>query len=366
MQPGASIFNQTASAVKLPNRKCLFTSLPEHAQHTLRDVTNFVVLPLDTLLALLSITCNSVILVAVLRMRSIQRPSLLLLCSLAATDVIWSALSALHNTKFFVLKNVCPKEKTPEELFADLLCFFSTLGSLAMISCDRLLAVSIPWWYRSHATKSLAIKQIVLVWVIAVILSGMGGGQRHNNSPLLWSIFLYLGTVFSVCFALTIIGCYIGLLILNWSHKLSMDKYGGPMCTVLRREKKIANTVGLILLVFCLSVLPAVMTPVVLFHFGFVPSDMIPLRPFYYIFSTLNGLLNSLVNYGCNENVRRAVGSLIRCQRCCGQDRHGGRADNGQIRRNLFPWGRSNRVTVDSHRNTHEDSELRTKNTDQS
>ena len=350
LQPGASLFNQTASAVKLPNRKCLFTSLPEHAQHTLRDVTNFVVLPLDTLLALLSITCNSVILVAVVRMRSIQRPSLLLLCSLAATDVIWAILSVVHNTKFFVLKNVCPKEKNPEELFAGLLCFFSTLGSLAMISCDRLLAVSIPWWYRSHATKSLAIKQIVLVCMIAVILSSMAGAQRHNNSPLLWSIFLYLGSVFSVCFALTIIGCYFGVLILNCSHKRAMDKYGGPMRTVLRREKKIANTVGLILLVSCATLLPAVMAPIVLFHSGFVPADLMPLKPFYFIFSPLNGLLNSLVNYGCNENVRRAVRSLIRCQRCCGEDRHGGRADNGQIRRN--PWGRSNRVTVDSHRNT--------------
>ena len=366
LQPGALLFNQTASAVKLPNRRCLFTSLPEHAQHTLRDITNFVVLPLDTLLALLSVTCNAVILVAVLRMRTIQRPSLLLLCSLAATDVIWSALSAVHNTKFFIFKNVCPKEKTPEELLAGLLCFFSTLGSLAMISCDRLLAMSSPWWYRSHATKSLAMKQIVLVWVIAVILSSMGSAQRHNNSPLLWSIFLYLGTMFSVCFALSIIGCYTGVLILNCNHKLSMDKYGGPMRTVLKREKKIANTVGLILLVLCVTLLPAVMAPTVLFHFGFVPADLIPLRPFYYIFATLNGLLNSLVNYGRNENVRRAVRSLIRFQRCCGEDRHGGRADNGQIRRNLFPWGRSNRVTVDSHRNTQEDSELRTKNTDQS
>ena len=366
LQPGALLFNQTASAVKLPNRRCLFTSLPEHAQHTLRDITNFVVLPLDTLLALLSVTCNAVILVAVLRMRTIQRPSLLLLCSLAATDVIWSALSAVHNTKFFIFKNVCPKEKTPEELLAGLLCFFSTLGSLAMISCDRLLAMSNPWWYRSHATKSLAIKQIVLVWVIAVILSSMGGALRHNNSPLLWSLFFYLRIVFSVCFALTIIGCYIGVLIVNYSNRISMDQYGGPMCTFLKREKKVANTVGLILLVLCVTLLPAVMAPTVLFHFGFVPADLIPLRPFYYIFATLNGLLNSLVNYGRNENVRRAVRSLIRFQRCCGEDRHGGRADNGQIRRNLFPWGRSNRVTVDSHRNTQEDSELRTKNTDQS
>ena len=172
--------------------------------------------------------------------------------------------------------------------------------------------------------------------------------------------------MFSVGYSLTIIGCYIGVLIVNCRHGLSMDQYGGPMRTVLRREKKIANTVGFILLVFCLSFLPAVIAPIVMFHFGVLPNDIVPLRPFYYIFTTLNGLLNSLVNYGRNENVRRAVRNLIKCQRCCGEDRHGGRADNVQMRRNLFFLRRSNRITVELHRNTQEDSELRTKNTDQS
>ena len=358
-QADASLFNQTASPDKSPDQQCLLASIPEHVQRTLCDVTNLVVLPLDTLLALLSVTFNSVILVAVLRTRSIQRPSLLLLCSLSTTDVIWAILSVIRNAKFFFLKDVCPKETTSEELFPRLLCLFYTLGSLAVISCDRLLAMSIPWWYRSHATKSLAIKQIILVWVIAVILSSIGGGHGHNDSPLLWSIFLYLRIVFSVCFALTIVGCYIGVLIVNYKQRISMDQYGGPMQTVLKREKKVANTVGLILFVLCSTLLPAVMAPIVLLHFGFVLADMILLRPFILFFVTLNGFLNSLVNYGRNKNVRRAVRSLIRCEICCGEDRHGGRADNGQICRNLFPWGRSNRVTVDLHRNTQENFRIR-------
>ena len=241
----------------MPNQQCLVKGLPEHAQHTLRDVTNLVVLPLDTLLALFSVMYNTVILVAVLRTRSIQRPSLLLLCSLSTTDMIWATLSAIRNTKVFILENVCPKEPTSEELFTGLLCLFSTLGTLAVISCDRLLAVSKPWWYRSHSTRSHAIKQIALVWLTALILSSMGGGHRHNYSPLLWSIFLYLRTVFSICFALTIISCYIGVLVVDCSHGLSMDRYGGPMRTVLKREKRVANTVGLILLVLCLTLLPA-------------------------------------------------------------------------------------------------------------
>ena len=339
MQANESL-NQTGSSVELPNQQCLFTSLPEH---TLHDVTNLVVLPLDTLLALLSVTCNTVILVAILRTPSIQNPSLLLLCSLSTTDVIWGIFSAIHNTKSFILKNICPKELFKEEFFVVVLCFFSTLGSLAVISCDRLLAVNNPWWYRSHATRSHAFKQITLVWVIALTFSGIGAGQRQNETPLLWSTFLYLGSVFFVCYALTIIGCYIGVLIANCRHGASMDQYGGPMRTVLRREKKIANTVGLILLALSLTVLPAMISPMILLNFGFSPADIIPLRPFHFICVTLNGLLNPLLNYGRNDDVRRVVRRLLRCRRCCGEGRHG----------NLFPLRGSNRVTVDTHQVTH-------------
>ena len=346
-------FNQTASSVDLPNQQCLFTSLPEHVQRTLNDVTNLVVLPLDTLLALLSVTCNAFILVAILRKRSIQRPSLLLLCSLSTTDVIWAITCAIHNISYFILKNFCPKQFSEEELFAFVLCFFSTLGSLAVISCDRLLAVNNPWWYRTHATRSFAVKQITLVWVIALTFSGIVAGYRYNDSRLLWSIQKYLGSVFCVSYALTVVGCYIGVLIANRRHGASMHLYGGPMRTVLRREKKIANTVGLILLVLCFTVLPAMIAPFVLMHVGFTPTDTVPLRPFIQFLITLNGLLNPLLNYGRIDDVRKAVRSLIRCQSCCEEGRRIGDVGHGQRRRNLFPSRVNNRVTVDSHQVTH-------------
>ena len=205
------------------------------------------------------------------------------------------------------------------------------------------------------------------MWVIAVILSSVGGGQRHNDSSLLSSIFLYFRIVFSVCFALTIIGCYIGILIVNCRHRISMDLYGGPMRTVLKREKKVANTVGLILLVLCLTLLPAVMAPIVLLHFGFVLADVIPLRPFILIFATLNGLLNSLVNYGRNKSVRRAVCGLIRCPRCCREEvLHVGEGGKGQRCRDLLPWRqRNNRVTVDLRQIARSDFELRIRNIEQ-
>ena len=197
------------------------------------------------------------------------------------------------------------------------------------------------WWYRSHATRSHAVKQITLVWVIALTFSGIAAGHRYNDSPLLWSIQKYHGSAFSVCYALTVVGCYIGVLIANNRNGASMHLHGSPMRTVLRPEKKIANTVGSIILALSLTVLPAMIAPFVLF--GFSPVDLTPLRPFHFICVTLNGLLNPLLNNGRNDDVRRIVRRLLRFRRCCGEG----------YRRNLFVLRGSNRVTVDSHQTTH-------------
>ena len=345
-----SPFNQTASSGKLQNQRCLIAGIPEHAQHTLRDVTNLVVLPLDTLLALLSVTCNSLIFLAVQRRRSIQRPSMLFLCSLSISDAIWAITSAINNTKFFIFKNFCPKESNAVEIFAAILCFYSTIGSLAVISYDRLLAVNNPWRYRSQATRSLAIKQIILVWAIGAILSGPGAIAWQIESALLLSIVLYIGAALSCCYILTIIGSHIGILIASCRHGSSMHLYAGPMRTVLEREKKVANTVGLILLVLCFTLLPGVIFPNVMYLFVDIPQrDDNPLRAFYHIFFTLNGLLNPLVYYGRNEDIRRAVHSLMRYPRCCREVRQVGDVNNSQPRRNLFPLRRNNSVSADSH-----------------
>ena len=123
------------SSEKLPYQRCLFQSIPEDAQLTLYNVTILVVLPLDTLLALMSVTCNSVILVAVLCTRSIQKPSLLLLCSLSMTDVIWAMISVIDNIVSFSHRSFCPRGLRGAGMkFVLALCFLSTLGHLAIIA----------------------------------------------------------------------------------------------------------------------------------------------------------------------------------------------------------------------------------------
>ena len=94
-----------------------------------------------------------------------------------------------------------------------------------------------------------------------------------------------------------------------------MGQQAGQMLAVLRREKKLANIVGFILIALCFTYLPALIAPIVLSQLGYSTGDgLIPFRPLYYVFVTFNGLLNPLLNYGRNEDVRRAVRRLIRCR----------------------------------------------------
>ena len=121
----SSPLDKNTSTGDLPYQRCLVPNITKDAQHILYYFTTLFILPLDTLLALLSIMCNSVIVVAVLRTRSLQRPSFLLLCSLSMTDVLWATHSLYKNTVFFTVKDSCPKElRGKMDEVAVMLCFF--------------------------------------------------------------------------------------------------------------------------------------------------------------------------------------------------------------------------------------------------
>ena len=111
---------------------------------------------------------------------------------------------------------------------------------------------------------------------------------------------------------------YIGIFIASRHHRQTLQ-HQSQMLASLRREKRLTNTVGLILIVLCLTTLPAIITPLVLANLGLSPgSKFIPFRPLYSVFVTLSGLLNALLNFGRNEDIRRAVRGLIRRRQCVG------------------------------------------------
>ena len=291
-------------------QRCLISNIPVDAQHTVRDVSNFFLVPLNMFLASLSIVSNLLILVAVVRTKSLQHPSLLLLCSLSLTDLLWAVYTVVIDTARITHEEFCPEGM---ERFAQgfaVLCYISTLGNLAIISKDRHQAVSNPLLYRSNVTRSRVIKKTSGVWVFSVMMWVLVYVSQYFTF-IYFPVRAIAVLVYVICIVI-IISSYGGILIANKRHRQAMDQRAGRILATLKREKKLAITVGLILIVLCVSFLPALISPLVLSILGFSGTDFIPFRPFFALFISLNGLLNPLLNFGRNADVRRAVLGLIR------------------------------------------------------
>ena len=127
-----------------------------------------------------------------------------------------------------------------------------------------------------------------------------------------------------------------------------MNQHGVQVLATLKREKRLANTVGLILIVLCFTFIPALITPLVLVVVGFKGNAVLPFRPFYRFLVTLNGLLNPLLNYGRNADVRRAVRGLIRCPQRVTQVHPGRIGDNGVNRNNRDSSNTQNRMNAET------------------
>lgn len=149
----------------LPYLECLVPDISVELQEKLRDVTNSVLLPLDLIMASLSLLSNLLLLVAVARMKSRQHPSLILLCSLSVSDLLWAALCFYRDIRKATHLHLCPTNRE-ENAYISILCLFATLSNLAVISKDRYQAVSNPQWYRNHKS----VTAVLLVFMLSRFL----------------------------------------------------------------------------------------------------------------------------------------------------------------------------------------------------
>ena len=165
----------------LSHQRCLIPGLPEDTQHTMCNVTNFIFGPLVMLLAFLSLTSNSLIMAALIRVKSLRHPSLLLLGSLSITDILFAVYVFVKSFARNIYEAFCPEEMGDLERGFVILCNLSTVGNLALISKDRYLAVSKPWLYRTHLKRSRVLKQSSAIWFYSFFMSGMLFASSYFN-----------------------------------------------------------------------------------------------------------------------------------------------------------------------------------------
>lgn len=302
--------NQSTNSSDFPYQTCLMPNLPADLQHQVRYISNYIILPFDTLLAVMSFICNALVFVTVSRTKSLRHPSLLMLCSLSISDLIWALFTLVRNSLTLLHPYKCLKESTEKICFA-ILCYLATLSNLAMISRDRYLAMSRPIWYRNHTRRSSrrVVKATLLPWLSSLLTALIAYTLKKTTSnysvPIVFSVIFVF---YVVCIVMILLN-YLGFFKANRRHSRNLRTGAGNMRAAAEKEKKLTQIISMILLCFFVSFLPAVVSPIIIVALR-LPLD--PFRPFIYLLLTFNGFLNPLLNYGRNIEIRKAMSKMLR------------------------------------------------------
>ena len=226
-----------------------------------------------------------------------------MLCSLAMTDLLYSLYYFLKYLEIFADEQLCPKKSRDKISIFSPLCLLATLGTLAVISRDRRLALKKPYWYRTHVTKSRASTLICGIWLASATIALLTHIRWRSDVPIL------LGRILSFLFCViclsVIIFSYLGVFCKRTSSVDALLAHA-----ILKREKQMANTVALILLLFLSTFLPGILIALAhVFSKDVTTQSTIPFKGF---FLQLNSLLNPLLNFWRNKEMRKSLRNLLK------------------------------------------------------
>ena len=151
---------------------------------------------LNAPLMLVSILGNTLILAAIIRTPSIRSPSMIMLGSLAATDLLVGLIAQpLFIADELIMKNHVLNAVSAMIGFA--LCGIS-LATITAISMDRFIALQYHLRYATLVTNSRVIYSIVAVWLIILIYSGLRLWDNvlfHLLSAIFTGVYLAISTL---------------------------------------------------------------------------------------------------------------------------------------------------------------------------
>lgn len=285
---------------------CHIQNLPVEIQYQIQEITVYAVRPIAIFLAITSFVCNTLVLFTVKRFPHLQHPSVLILCSLSITDLAFALISVTIDVFFLSHPNTCSPPFGEFVTYLNILCYLATISNLFLVSRDRYLAISKPCWYHTYMTRLRAFKRIIFCWLgsaMTTLLCLTFDKTGVGDAPFFVVIHL-----FYVGCTLGIFSHYILFFIGNRRHARIL---GRNVRLVVKRERKMSRLVSVILLCFLFTFLPALVSPVILANMGLLPMQRF--RTINSVLMTINGVLNPLINFGKNKNMRRALVDMMKC-----------------------------------------------------
>ena len=200
-------------------------------------ITNCV---LNVLLMFMCILGNALVLATIARTSSIRSPSMVMLCSLAVSDLLVGIIAQpLFIADELIKKNLVLYRVSAMIGFS--LCGVS-LATITLISVDRLLAVQCHLRYATLVSQSRVISTIVIIWLFTFVCSGF-----H-----IWNKFLYhlLSAIYiAICLIISTI-CYIKIYLSVRHHRSQIQaqlqavqcRYAVNNGSMMRLKRSAVNT----------------------------------------------------------------------------------------------------------------------------
>ena len=317
-------------------------SLSYHTSYSFRTRANqlqmegrcmrFNVIALSWMLAIISITGHTIILVAMKRGKLIVQPQFMLLVNLAISNIIFATcVGPITTILMFRVRSSEDCVLMMEVSISIGKCFlYSSIFTTVLLNINRYIAIAYALRYHAIVTPERTMKSMILSFIVGVTL----GCSEHLQDLFITTTVLINNrkdrtTGFIIQFSLvlfSIIICLISSIVVNISRKKQMQKilsqskslygvYGEHIHWLKKQERK---TKGVIFITGS-SFLPFILFAVVAFkHLGF-PSNhdavMVTISrlvfflytsvsPIIYIFSL--GILKNAVVSLCPKKFRKS------------------------------------------------------------
>lgn len=319
----AEISNHTAGHHH-DGRSCFVPGISQTFQRDYFYFTNVVFTPVITLLGIWSVLSNGSILIAILKGGIRIRPGFLLLCSLTLTDFLWGGLVTPVYLKFrfkeIVNSYFCANRgdwQDPLMAASFFLCLFGTVGSLAVISLDRYLAIAKAMWYKASVKLWHACLVCICVWLLSscIITAKITSVVPRGAIEVVEAGYV----IISSCF---IIVTQVLTLYALHKHNNSVAQIAGrattpgaennPVNATAAIERKLTVTTSWVVGELVLILIPCAMV-VIISKIANIPFSML-MEPLFFPISSLVSSVNPILYHQKNPQLRQGVSTLLKCQ----------------------------------------------------
>ncbi|XP_028401740.1 histamine H2 receptor-like [Dendronephthya gigantea] len=256
-------------------------------------------------LMVLCILCNSLIVVTFIVEKSIRNQANMFVVSLACSDLVVGMVSI----PFWIANAALDAELHYYSYTVDILCGSASIFNCALLSIERALKISLPYWYINNVS-SLRVKIAILCgWIGAVLVGGLSlaRGTDRNNIPYI----MFLTIVVYILPVMVIFVSYVSIFIVAHKHLRRIRKQKGrrPVETTRMNvsEWKTALRLSVFIVVYIICWTPLFIK---IWRKVFLPDRLVGFEVVAATLPNINAAVNPFLYALLNPLFRKGMGKL--------------------------------------------------------